>query len=343
MNINKWFKGVYRGDRLTRKLVYVFILAFSVPSVAQNIDEDQVSVVKLWRDLNGSNQLSIHVGATCNNYDSKRLFAKTGYLSSIEVELINEENKVNTIYGGDRLPMDYMLMFYDEGIWFAEHNDVQAVFIPVFYCRPYFGNEMPLSYIVLYNGKRYMYHFDYMCKSDILGKCSLPFSKRELNKRVSNLPKELAKQFADYLWSIYTTREDLFPNHLIFRTEKYTKTRLPYELATAYNASYPYVLLDKVNRYLEEDKYSLARTYLTEFEYVYLVGELTVDVAGFYVQDNSIGQKAVGYRARVNTEREKLLEEAKFLTRRNQYQEAYLIYKVILEDGKALEINDSME
>lgn len=60
--------------------------------------------------------------------------------------------------------------------------------------------------------------------------------------------------------------------------------------------------------------------------------ELTVNVAGFYVQDKTIGQKATSYRSRVHAEREKLLEEAKFLTRRNQYQEAYLIYKVILEE-----------
>lgn len=307
------------------------VLLLSNPVLAQALDEDQVSVVKLWRDLNGENKLSIHVGATCNNYDSKHLFAKGGYSSVISVELTNEENKVSTTYG-ERLPEEQMLMFYDEGIWFAEHNDIQAVFIPVFYCRPYFGNEMPLTYIVLYNGKRYMYYFDYLCGSDILGTCALPYSKRELNKRVSNLPKELAKKFTDYLTKVYTSREDLFPNHLIFRTEKYTKTYDPYDLATAYNASYPYVLLDKVNRYLEEKKYTLASTYLKEFEYVYLVGELTVEVAGFYVQDKTIGQKAATYRTRVHSEKEQLLEEARYLTRRNQYQEAYLIYRVMLEE-----------
>lgn len=316
---------------------FSLILLNANPVLAQAIEEDQVSVVKLWQDLNGANKLSIHVGATCNNYDSKHLFAKGGFSSVISVELTNEENKVSTTYG-EKLPEEQMLMFYDEGIWFAEHDDIQAVFIPIFYCRPYFGNEMPLTYIVLYNGKRYMYYFDYQCESDILGTCALPYSKRELNKRVSNLPNELAKKFSDYLWKVYTSREDLFPNHLIFRTEKYTKTFEPYALATAYNASYPYVLLDKVNRYLEENKYTLATTYLKEFEYVYLVGELTVEVAGFYVQDKTISQKAATYRTRVYTEREKLLEEAKFLTRRNQYQEAYLIYRVILEEENNLDM-----
>ncbi|MCC9044222.1 hypothetical protein LNQ81_16240 [Myroides sp. M-43] len=298
--------------------------------LAQEQEEDQMSIVKLWRDLNGDNQLTIHVGATCNNYDSKRLFAKSGYPSLISIELFNEENKVNFIYG-QRLADHQMLMFYDEGIWFSEHNDIQAVFIPVFYCRPYFGNEMPLTYIVLYNGKRYVYHFDYLCGSGVLDTCALPYSKRELAKRLTDLPKELANKFSDYLWKVYTSREDLFPNHLIFRSEKYTKTHFPYDLATAYNATYPYVLLDKVNGYLQEQKYSLASIYLAEFEYVYLIGELTVDVAGFYVQDKTIGQKATLYRTRIGTDREKLLEEAKFLTRRSQYQEAYLIYRVILD------------
>ncbi|MGL4584488.1 MAG: hypothetical protein ACRCVU_16095 [Flavobacterium sp.] len=316
------------------KLNYVWIVLMLCSSsgvMAQEVDEDQVSIVKVWRDLNGDNKLYINVGATCNNYDSKRLFAKQGYSSILSLELVNEENKVTTIYG-ERLPDDQMLMFYDEGIWFAEHEDIQAVFIPVFYCRPFFGAEMPLTYIVLYNGKRYMYYFDFFCGSRVSDTCSLAYSKRELGKKVSNLPEPLAKAFTEYLWKVYTSREDLFPNHLIFREEKYAKTSTPFDLATAYNASYPYVLLDKVNGYLSERKYSLSSTYLDEFEYIYVRDELTVDVAGFYVQDKTIAQKASSYRTRVASDRDKLLEEAKFFTRRSQYQEAYLIYRVMLEE-----------
>lgn len=333
MSISKRVKyiPIYK-DRFKANYLWLVFLMFLCTSVhAQEVDEDQVSVVKVWRDLNGDNRLYINVGATCNNYDSKRLFAKQGYSSILSLELVNEENKVTTTYG-ERLPDDQMLMFYDEGIWFAEHEDIQAVFIPVFYCRPYFGAEMPLAYIVLYNGKRYMYYFDFFCGSRVSDTCSLAFSKRELGKKVSNLPAPLAKAFTEYLWKVYTSREDLFPNHLIFREEKYTKTSPPFDLATAYNASYPYVLLDKVNGYLTERKYSLATTYLEEFAYIYVRDELTVDVAGFYIQDKTIAQKASSYRARVASDREKLLEEAKFFTRRNQYQEAYLIYKVMLEE-----------
>lgn len=333
MKVNNRIGRVYIYNRVVTLVLFYTVMSLvgGTSAMAQEIDEDQVSVVKLWRDLNGDNKLYVSVGATCNNYDSKGLFAKRGYPSIISVELINEENKVTSHYG-ERLADDQMLMFYDEGIWFAEHDDIQAVFIPIFYCRPYFGSEMPLTYIVLYNGKRYMYHFDFFCGSGVLDTCSLAFSKRELTKRVSNLPKELAKQFADYLWKVYTSREDLFPNHLIFRTEKYTKTKTPFDLATSYKSSYPYVLLDNVNTYLSEGKYSLATTYLNEFQYVYVKDELTVDVAGFYVQDRTIAQKESGYRSRVHTEKDKLLEEAKFLTRRSQYQEAYLIYKVMLEE-----------
>ncbi|MDM1450331.1 hypothetical protein ACPDHQ_02140 [Myroides odoratimimus] len=331
MKTISWLTIVQQHNDLVRRWFICCCVLMSSLLWGQQVDEDQVSVVKLWRDLNGENSLYIKVGATCNNYDSKGIFAKDGYESIISIELINEENKVSVNYG-ERLPDNQMLMFYDEGIWFEEHDDIQAVFIPVFYCRPYFGSQMPLTYIVLYNGKRYMYHFDYYCQSDILGTCSLPYSKGRLQKRLSDLPKELAKKFANYLTKVYTQREDLFPNHLIFRTEKYNNVYRPYDLATAYHASYPYVLLDKVNGYLEEKKYSLATTYLNEFEYIYVREELTVNVAGFYVQDKTIGQKATSYRSRVHAEREKLLEEAKFLTRRNQYQEAYLIYKVILEE-----------
>lgn len=322
--------------KLTLKLhsligVLLFFTLCSTTVFAQEEEADKVSVIKLWQDDNGDNKLFINVAATCNNYDSKGLFPKQGYPSKISVELENYEHKVFAEYI-DKYYDKEMLMFYDEAVWFTELNEIQAVFIPVYYCTIFHGDTMPLTYIVLYDGKRYLYHFDFQCESSVLGKCELPYTKKQLTKRVGNLPKELQSKFVDYLRTTYTTREDLFPNHMTFDLEKYHKTKRPYDLATAYNSSYPYVLLDKINTYISGRRYSLALTYLEEFEYLYVRESNIVDVAGFYIQDRKISGKAEDYKPLVFDNPQELLDKAKLFTEYSLYQEAYLIYKTMIEE-----------
>ncbi|MEK6450999.1 MULTISPECIES: hypothetical protein [unclassified Myroides] len=316
-------------------LILLFTVICSTTGFAQEVEvvdeTDTASIIKLWLDDNGDNKLYINVGATCNNYDSKGLFPKRGYPSVISVELENDEHHIFAEFA-DRHYDREMLMFYDEAIWFTELNEKQAVFIPVFYCTVFHGNTMPLTYIVLYDGKRYLYHFDYQCEPSVLGKCRLPYTNKELSKRLSNLPKPLESRFTDYLRKVYTTREDLFPNHATFDLEKYHQTKKPFDLATAYNSSYPYVLLDKVNTYLVGRRYSLALTYLEEFEYLYVRDPNIVDVAGFYVQDRKISGKAEEYKPLVLDNPQELLDKAKVFTEYSLYQEAYLIYKTFIEE-----------
>lgn len=313
--------------------IYLWCAMFLVVATtteAQNYEPDVASTVKIWEDLTGNNSLYIRVDAACNNYDMKRLFPKIGAPTAVVAKLTNDDGGVTAIYE-DKKFANQMLMFYDEGVWFKELDGIQAVFIPLFYCSAKHGEKMPLSYIVLYDNEKYIYHFTFKCKPTVLGSCEISLSKSDLNQRLYALPTALKREFANYIEKVYTTREDLFPNHVTFKNSKYNR-KTTIEMGTANDNSYPYILLYKIHAFLEDGNLLQASVYLEEFKQLYVNDEGYVDIAGFNVKTVSLETLKAQYRQQFYSSEDELLNGALRTIDKDVYQNAYLMLQVAFEE-----------
>ncbi|MDR0227523.1 MAG: hypothetical protein LBI72_00410 [Flavobacteriaceae bacterium] len=308
----------------------IFFLLITSFVNAQNYEADVTSTVKIWEDLTGNNSLYVRVDAACNNYDMKRMFPKIGAPTAVVAKLTNDDGGVTAMYE-DKKFANQMLMFYEEGIWFKEFDGIQAVFIPLFYCSVKHGEKMPLSYIVLYDNQKYIYHFTFKCKPTVLGSCEISLSKSDLNKRLHQLPSVLKREFVAYIDKVYTTREDLFPNHLTFKNEKYKRKQIA-EIGTASDNSYPHILLYKIHNFLEEGSLVMASVYLKEFEQLYVNAEGYVDVAGFNVKNSNLETQKEQYRRQFQTNEAELLQQTLQTIDKDNYQNAYLMLQVSFEE-----------
>ena len=292
-----------------------------LPVMGQEVD--QLSVMKIWVDDNGDNELYIDVSAACNNYDAKNNFARQGVSSTMHVRLKNDRNVTYAILDAFDTSKE-MLLFYEEGVWYQEINEIQAVFIPVFYCTPFLGAQMPLSYVILYDGQQYTFRFNYDCKDGVDGGCSLPMSKKQLSQRLSDLPEYLREPFIKYLRKVYTTREDLFPNHHSFLAKRYPEIKEPFDLATAYHASYPQVILSNIADFMRDKNYDLAKVYLDEFTYLYVQDVHRVVVAGVYIAPKSYQDDLAAFERQAVDDPEALLDDIHMAIYATRYQDAYL-------------------
>ena len=83
--------------------------------------------------------------------------------------------------------LDYhmeMIAFSEKNIWFYNFKEkVEAVFIAFTYCR---NSNKKLSYIVLYNDKKYQYHISFRCneEEDCLLNDDLDITFKELNPKI---------------------------------------------------------------------------------------------------------------------------------------------------------------
>lgn len=328
MNSNKENSSIKLHLKLSAwSILFLLLSSFAI---GQNYEPDVTSTVKTWEDLTGENTLYVRVDAACNNYDMKRLFPKIGAPTAVVAKLTNDEGVVTAIYE-DKKFANEMLMFYEEGIWFKEEDDIQAVFIPLFYCSLKHGEKMPLSYIVLYDNQKYIYHFTFKCKPTVLGSCEISISKSDLNKRLHQLPTALKKEFINYIDKVYTTREDLFPNHLTFKNEKYKRKQIE-EIGTANDNSYPHILLYKIHTFLQEANLVMASVYLEEFKQLYVNTEGYVDIAGFNVKNSNLETQKGQYRHQFFVNESALMQQAIESIDRDAYQNAYLMLQVTFEE-----------
>lgn len=307
-------------------------LLLPIVSFAQGFEADVTSTVKVWEDLTGNNTLYIRVDAACNNYDMKRIFPKIGAQTAVIAKLTNDETEVTAFYEHKKFA-NQMLMFYDEGIWFQELDGIQAVFIPLFYCSAQHGEAMPISYIVFYDNKKYIYHFTFKCKPTVFGSCELNINKRQLAKRMHELPKPLRNAFMAYIDKVYTTREDLFPNHMTFKSDKYKRPAFE-EVGTANDNSYPHILLYKAQSFLEDANLVMGSVYLSEFKELYINTDGLVDIAGFNVKGSS-GENAVPqYRTQFGQDEEAFMQACIAAIDANLYEKAYWMLVAALEEFK---------
>ncbi|WHT39440.1 hypothetical protein QNH98_01665 [Myroides sp. mNGS23_01] len=310
----------------------IFFLGSTILS-AQSLNQDELTAVKMWLDEDGDTSLYIKVSAACNNYDGKRAFDYIGLPSAITLKLKNDLGEANFVYEHPRYESS-MLMFYSEAVWFKTYDWKQAVFIPLFYCSQKHGATMPLSYLILYNQQMHIVHLSFQCKPEVWGTCTPVFKKRRIKNQLTQLPQALQDDFVHYIEKTYTTREDLYPNHMTFKQKKYKDWNLE-SVVSIVEASYPHELLRRLHTFIEDQKWQLAEAYLKEFEYLYIQEEGVVVIAGFRTSKQTFQEEMQRYVSRNASEEEQLLAQASRYVEDGDFQRGYQLYKAILEEFKA--------
>lgn len=310
----------------------IFFLGTTI-NYAQSLNQDELTAVKMWLDEDGDTSLYIKVSAACNNYDSKRAFDYIGLPSAISLKLSNDLGDTTFVYEHPRYGSS-MLMFYSEAVWFKTYNWKQAVFIPLFYCSQKHGVTMPLSYLILYNQEMEVVHLSFQCKPEVWGSCKPVFKKRNIKSQLYKLPEALQTDFIQYIEKTYTTREDLYPNHMTFKQKKYKDWNLG-SVVSIVEASYPHELLHRLHTFIEDHKWELAQAYLSEFEYLYVKEEGIVVISGFRTSKQSYQEEMKRYVVANATRKEWLVEQANRYVEDGDFQRAYQLYKAILEEFQA--------
>ncbi|MGG5577923.1 hypothetical protein ACPDHL_11375 [Myroides sp. C15-4] len=298
----------------------------------QSLNQDEVTAVKMWLDEDGDNSLYINVKAACNNYDSKRAFEYIGLPSSITLKLKNDLTDTTFVYEHPRYDSS-MLMFYSESVWFKNYGWKQAIFIPLFYCSQKHGATMPLTYLILFDQQMKVVHLSFQCKPEVWGSCTPFFKKRAIKSQLASLPEALQVDFIQYIEKTYTTREDLYPNHMTFKQKKYKDWNLA-SVVSIVEASYPHELLHRLHTFIEDQKWELATAYLKEFEYLYVDAEGIVVIAGFRTSKQTFKEQAERLAKQVSAQEEQVVAKAAYAVEQGDFQQAYSLYKAILEEIK---------
>jgi hypothetical protein len=162
---------------------------------------DSITVTREWNDKNGHNLLTVRVNALCNPNKS---FSE-GFITVIEASLKNDSHNLSIRYNEDDYQMK-MIYFEEKNIWFHKHEGIQAVFIPFFYCGN-MDDENTVSYIILYDNEKYIYHFTYICDMEAYSAYGEGICKFEtgLNRKLKKMPDVLKKILITYLKTHYIT------------------------------------------------------------------------------------------------------------------------------------------
>ena len=310
---------------LVRKNIFSFLLLLLCNHqfiYAQELNIDELSIVKTWLDDNGEEVLYIHVEGACNNYDSKNEFSKFGQSSSIHIKLKNRKGE--KVFNYENPTYNSTLMLYSDAIWLKEYDWLQAVFIPIFYCSAQHGAVMPLSYIIIYNNNIEIVHLRFQCKPGVLGQCTPAFNKTLVAGELRDFPREIQNDFLNYINEKYTSREDLYPNHMTFKQKKYKDYNLG-SVSFVEEGSYPQTLLNKVLLYIENNNCKLAQIYLKEFKYLYVNESDLVNISGFRT---ALSNKKINY----STDSEINFITAQQYIEKGDFQSAYqLVQQMIIK------------
>lgn len=299
-----------------KRIMLIALLSIAYLSInAQQMIPDSVATTKIWIDKNGRNELKVDLFTAFNDYSD--ITCHDGHPSIITATLKNEKHNLKIQYSLE----DYMLKmlkFYDEGIWFHNIDGVQAVFIPFFY-NAMLDSEMLLSYIILYDNKKFLYHFNYLWEE---GSENVKLVEPKLDKRLHRIPLEVRTIFKDYLIKNYKTTEDIVPNtYRVFMNPKFqTKTKI--DVSTTYYANYPYILLDKIDYAIRQGFYKEASDHLLRFKKLYVDFTITNDYSNYpeiQVEDQKV-----------------MLDKATALRNEDRFVDAYMIYMKIMEQVNSI-------
>ncbi len=308
---------------LSTFILFCFTIFLSISQnmlYAQDINTDELSIVKTWLDDNGEQVLYIHVEGACNNYDNKNEFSKFGESSSIRIKIKNRKSE--KIFNYDNPTYNSSMMLYSDAIWFKEYDWAQAVFIPIFYCSAKHGAIMTLSYIIIYNNNIEIVHLNFQCKPGVLGQCTPSFNKTLVAGKLSVFPKEVQNDFLNYVNEKYSSREDLYPNHMTFKQKKYKDYNLA-SVSSVEEGSYPQTLLNKILSFIETNNLKLAQIYFKEFQYLYVNESDLVSISGFRV---SLSKKKIDFSTNTETN----IATAQNYIEKGNFQSAYQLIEQML-------------
>ena len=161
---------------------------------------DTLVISKTFRDKNGYNNLEIEVFDPCfRNLEKDRV---DGLINYITVRLTNKKYS-DTLFYYNPAVYASLINLIESNIFFKSISGKQAVFIPFSYCGMA-DDDWKITYIVLYDHKKYIYHIN------LRGEDFQNYKVvDDLNEKLKELPAKLKKEL---IYHINANCSDAFIN-----------------------------------------------------------------------------------------------------------------------------------
>lgn len=171
-----------------KSLVTSLIVFFFIPVCGQKpvndtlkrYYQDSLIIHKNFKNGSVSNKLTVKVINPCNS--EKNRF--DGAVTIISATVKNKNYSDNIVYNYPYAQSGLINVKADNISSYTIDKHL-AVLIPFTYCGNW-DNDTKVSYIILYNRKKYLHHIKYYCEQE--GKCKL---KDNLNVTLKDLPSKL--------------------------------------------------------------------------------------------------------------------------------------------------------
>lgn len=171
----------------------------SVNDTLKRYYQDSLIIHKNFKDGGISSKLTVKVINPCNS--EKNRFDGAVTLISATVKNKNYSNSIDYNYP---YAQSGLIHVKAENISINNIDKHQAVLIPFTYCGNW-DNDTKVSYIILYNRKKYLHHIKYYCEQE--GKCKL---KDNLNVTLKDLPSKLRLKVLKDLETKYNQSNDFY-------------------------------------------------------------------------------------------------------------------------------------
>lgn len=190
-----------------KSLVTSLILLLFIPVCGQKPVHDSLKVYykdslvisKNFKDGNLSNTLTVKVINPCNT-EKERFDGAVTIISAA----VKNKNYSNSLVYNYPYAQSGLIHVKANNISSYTVNKHQAVLIPFTYCGNW-DNDTKVSYIILYDRKKYLYHLNYYCEEE--GKCKL---KDDLNITLKDLPSKLKTKVMKDLETKYNKSSDFY-------------------------------------------------------------------------------------------------------------------------------------
>ncbi|MCT2561585.1 hypothetical protein [Chryseobacterium herbae] len=190
-----------------KNLVTSFILFFFIPVCGQKpvpdsmkiYYQDSLIVNKNFKDGTVSNKLTVKVINPCNA--EKNRF--DGAVTIISATVKNKNYSDSIVYNYPNAQSG-LINLKTSNISNYDINKHQAVLIPFTYCGNW-DNDTKVSYIILYNHKKYLYHIKYHCGEDSTCKIN-----DNLKTKLKDLPPKLKLKVIKDLETKYNKSNDFY-------------------------------------------------------------------------------------------------------------------------------------
>lgn len=159
--------------------------------------QDSLMIHKDFKDGAVSNKLTVKVINPCDA--EKERF--DGAVTIISAAVKNKNYSDSIVYNYPHAQSG-LINLKKDNISNYTINKRQAVFIPFTYCGNW-DNDTKVSYMILYNHKKYLYHIKYYCGED--GKCKL---NDNLNVTLKDLPSKVKSKLVKDLETKYNSSND---------------------------------------------------------------------------------------------------------------------------------------